>query len=154
MYLVVHPLWPRDFPHASPLGLRKSLGRRGCPTQYIPPLGSVKSIKYPRHKIKFTHLPSSLWATGSEEAGFRRNINGKRISWRRRSKSCVIVLLFYSNAGKNRRMFTAGLRTGDRKPSVSHVMHTAKKPHPGCICPKTTPRKHTSKNHTQDIYGK
>ena len=49
-------------------------------------------------------------------------------------------------------MFTAGLRTGDRKPSVSHVMHTAKKPHPGCIRPKTTSRMHTSKKHTQDAY--
>ena len=39
-------LGPRDVPRASPLGhlsgLGKSLGRRGCTTQYIPPLGSVR----------------------------------------------------------------------------------------------------------------
>ena len=37
---------PRDVPRASPSGhlsgLGKSLGRRGCATQYIPPLGSVR----------------------------------------------------------------------------------------------------------------
>ena len=39
-------LGPRDVPRASPSGhlsgLGKSLGRRGCTTQYIPPLGSVR----------------------------------------------------------------------------------------------------------------
>ena len=38
-------LGPRDVPQASPSGhlsgLGKSLGRRGCTTQFIPPLGSV-----------------------------------------------------------------------------------------------------------------
>ena len=42
-------LGPRDVPRASPSGhlsgLGKSLGRRGCTTQYIPPLGSVR-IQY------------------------------------------------------------------------------------------------------------
>ena len=42
-------LGPRDVPRASPSGhlsgLGKSLGRRGCTTQYIPPFGSVR-IQY------------------------------------------------------------------------------------------------------------
>ena len=94
------PLTSR-FPSRFPLGPPEISWSSGM-SNSIHPLGSVKSIKYPphkyrsikypRHKIKYTHLPSSLWATGSEEAGFRRN--GKRISWRRRSKSCVIVLMF------------------------------------------------------------
>ena len=51
MYWVVHPLRPQDFPPPSGCpsghlsGLGKSLGRRGCTTQYIPPLGSVR-IQY------------------------------------------------------------------------------------------------------------
>ena len=51
MYWVEHPLRPRDFPRPSRCpsghlsGLGKSLGRRGCTNQYIPPLGSVR-IQY------------------------------------------------------------------------------------------------------------
>ena len=49
-------LGPRDVPRASPSGhlsgLGKSLGRRGCTTQYIPPLGSVR-IQYIRVKNVF-----------------------------------------------------------------------------------------------------
>ena len=58
MNWVVHPLRPRDFPRPSRRpsgylsGLGKSLGRRGCTTQYIPPLGSVR-IQYIRVKNVF-----------------------------------------------------------------------------------------------------
>ena len=40
-------LGPRDFPQVLPSGilarLGKSLGCRGCTTQYIPPLGSIRT---------------------------------------------------------------------------------------------------------------
>ena len=46
IYLEIHSRWPRDFlrPWDFPRPLRftwKSLGRRGCTTQYIPPRGTV-----------------------------------------------------------------------------------------------------------------
>ena len=59
-------LGPRDIPWASPSGhlsgLRKSLGRRGCTTQNIPPLGSVRIqyTKIPRGSLpKFINLGTS-----------------------------------------------------------------------------------------------
>ena len=64
-------LGPRDVPRASPSGhlsgLGKSLGRRGCTTQYIPPLGSVR-IHY---QLPFAHctLHSAYYNTVMDATG-------------------------------------------------------------------------------------
>ena len=44
---------PSDFALRTSFGLGKSLGRRGCTTQYIPPLGSVR--------IQYTSCPLKFW---------------------------------------------------------------------------------------------
>ena len=98
-------------------GLWKSLGRWAFTTwKYIPSLAQ---------RIKYAHLPCSLWAIGSDEAGLRKNINGKRISWRRRSKSFVITQLSMLE-----RIDGCSLR------GWAWVIHAAKKPHPVCVVHK------------------
>ena len=67
MNWVEHPLRPPDFPRPSrcPSGfaLRKSLGRRVCTTQYIPPLGSVR-IQYYHFNLSGANLVELLGLSG------------------------------------------------------------------------------------------